>query len=70
MRGSVLELLLVAVIAIVLLVVSGKGNKVVEFSKALRESKKILTENEKKEDSEKEEQPVVTETTEAKEQNA
>ena len=48
MRGSVLELLLVAVIAIVLLVVSGKGNKVVEFSKALRESKKILTENEKK----------------------
>jgi FtsZ-interacting cell division protein ZipA len=70
MRGSVLELLLVAVIAIVLLVVSGKGNKVVEFSKALMESKKILTENEKKEDSEKEEQPVVTETTEAKEQNA
>lgn len=67
MRGSVLELLLVAVIAIVLLVVSGKGNKVVEFAKALRESKKILTEDEKKEDSEKEEQPVVTE---AKEQNA
>ncbi len=63
MRGSLAELLVVALVVLTVLIFGGK-NKIVDFAKSLKESKDILTEDSKKNDEKSET------VTEVKENNA